>query len=240
MSTTRNPGRVAGLWYLALVLLGPLRLIYIPTKIFVHGNAAATAGNIAAHEWLFKFGVVSDLLAAIVLVYLTFALYRLFKGVDANLAVQVVIFGGLMPSLLYFVNAASDLITLMLVRGDAILAAFDKPQQDALVMLFLRVHDLQNVAAETLWGVWLIPLALLTYRSRFLPRFLGVWLFINGIAYMALSLTGVLFPSYQGRVFAWSQPAMFGELAFMLWLVIRGSRPAPSPPAEGSAGPGER
>ena len=54
MSWTRNPGRVVGFWYLLLVLGGPLRLIYIPTKLFVHDNAAATAGNIAAHEWLFR------------------------------------------------------------------------------------------------------------------------------------------------------------------------------------------
>jgi hypothetical protein len=82
-------------------------------------------------------------------------------------------------------------------------------------------------------GVWLIPLALLTYRSRFMPRFLGVWLVINGCAYVVLSFTGVLLPQYQGTVFAWSQPALFGELAFMLWLVIKGARP-PVPSAVAS------
>jgi hypothetical protein len=47
MSSARNPGRVAGYWYLLLVLLGPLRLIYIPNKLFVQGNAAATASTAA-------------------------------------------------------------------------------------------------------------------------------------------------------------------------------------------------
>jgi hypothetical protein len=65
----------------------------------------------------------------------------------------------------------------------------------------------------------------LVYRSRFLPRFLGVWLAINGLAYVTLSLTGVLLPQYQGKVFLMSQPALFGELAFMLWLVIKGAKP---------------
>ena len=63
------------------------------------------------------------------------------------------------------------------------------------------------------------------YRSRFLPRFLGVWLAIGGLAYVLLSLTGELLPQYQGEVFAYSQPAFFGELAIMLWLVIKGARP---------------
>src|SRR5215831_14630314 len=84
-----NPGRVAGLWYLLIVLVGPLRLIYIPSKLFVRGNAAATVANIAAHQWLFRAGIVSDLIGGVVLVLLVLALYRLFRGVDQNLAVQV-------------------------------------------------------------------------------------------------------------------------------------------------------
>jgi hypothetical protein len=225
MSSTRNPGRVAGIWYLLLVLLGPLRLIYIPSKLFVSGNATATASNIAAHEWLFRFGIVCDLIGAVVLVFLTLALYRLFSGVDRNLAIQVVIFGGVMPALIYFVGVVSDLGALIFVHGADYLSVFNKPQRDALAMLFVQLRDRQNTAAEILWGVWLIPLALLTYRSHFLPRFLGVWLFINGVAYIVLSFTGVLFPRYQGAVFAYSQPAMFGELAFVLWLLIKGARP---------------
>jgi hypothetical protein len=215
--------------YLSLILVGPLRLIYIPNKLFVTGNAPATVANIAAHEWLFRFGIAGDLIGAVLLVYLALALYRLFKGVDANLALQVVIFGGVMPALLFFVNVVSDLGALMVVRGADFLSVFDKPQRDALVMLLLRLHEHQDTAAETLWGVWLFPLAILTYRSRFLPRFLGVWLVLNGLAYLALSFTGVLIPEYQGKVFAMSQPAMLGELVFMLWLVIRGAKPQSLP-----------
>jgi hypothetical protein len=228
MTSTRNPGRVAGLWYLLLVLGGPLRLIYIPSKLFVHGNATATASNIAAHEWLFRFGIVSDLFGAVILIFLTLALYRLFKGVDQNLAVLVVIFGGVMPALLYFVGVVYDAAALMVVRGADFLSVFDKPQRDALAMLFLRLGDHQYTAAEILWGLWLFPLAILTYRSRFLPRFLGVWLTINGFAYVLLSLTGELLPQYQNKVFILSQPALFAEVAFMLWLVIKGAKP-PAP-----------
>jgi len=229
MNATHNPGRVAGLWYLLLVLIGPLRLMYIPTRLFVHGNAAATVSNIAAHQLLFRMGVVADLAGAIVLVSLTLAFYRLFADVDRNLAVQVVIFGGVMPAVLYLVGIAWDLSTLMVARGGAeFLSVFDKPQQDAVAMLFLRLRENQNTAAEILWGVWLLPLAVLVYRSRFLPRFLGVWLAINGVAYLIVSLTGVLWPQYQGKVFDYSQPVLFGEIALTLWLLIRGATPMPA------------
>lgn len=227
MQSTKKNARIAGLWYLGLVLIGPLTLIYIPAKLFVQGNAAATASNIAAHQLLFRLGIVADLAGAVILVMLTLAFYRLFKGVDQTLAVEVVIFGGVMPALLYFVGVACELAALMIVRGTDFLAAFGKPQQDALAVLFLKLRGQQNIAAETLWGVWLLPLAVLVYRSRFLPRFLGVWLALGGFAYIALSFTGVMWPQYQGKVFNFCQPAFFGELAFMLWLLIVGAKEQP-------------
>jgi hypothetical protein len=225
MTSPRNPGRVAGLWYLLLCVIGPLRLIYIPSKLFVHGNAAATANNIAAHERLFRLGIAADLIGAVVLIFLTLAFYRLFKGVDQYLAVLVVILGGVMPALIYFVGVVSDFGALTVVRGADFLSVFDKPQRDALALLFLRLRDHQNTAAEILWGLWLLPLAVLVYRSRFMPRFLGVWLVINGIAYVVLSFTGILLPEYQNKVFIYAQPAFFAEIALMLWLVIKGAKP---------------
>jgi Domain of unknown function (DUF4386) len=225
MCATRNPGRVAGFLYLLLVLAGPIRLIYIPSKLFVHGNATATASNIAAHELLFRLGIVADLFCGTILIFLALALYRLLKGVDQNLAVLMVIVGGVMPALIDFVGVVSDAAALMVVRGADFLSVFDKPQREALAMLFLRLRDHQNTAAEILWGLWLFPLAILVYRSRFLPRFLGVWLTINGFAYVILSLTGELLPQYQDKAFTYSQPALFAEVAFMLWLVIKGAKP---------------
>ncbi len=92
-------------------------------------------------------------------------------------------------------------------------------------MLFLNLHHHGFVVAELFWGLWLFPLALLVYRSRFLPRFLGVWLALAGFAWVILSFTGVLLPQYLDKVDTYSQPAFFGEIAFMLWLVIKGARP---------------
>ncbi len=223
---TANPGRVAGLWYLALILLGPLRLLYIPNTLFVQGDAAATVGRIAAHEWLFRVGVVTDLVCAVILVLLTLAFYRLFVGVDRHLASLVVILGGVMPALMALVGTAGDLAVLTVIRGAPFLSAFDVTQRDALAMLFLRLRDHLNTSAEILWGVWLFPLGTLVYRSRFLPRFLGVWLLLGGVAYVALCVVDVLWPEYSHTVFTYAQPVFFGEIALTLWLLIRGAKPA--------------
>ena len=222
MSLTKNPGRVAGLLYLLIVIAAPIRLLYIPSTLFVHGDAAATAANIAAHEPLFRLGIVSDLFCGIVLIFLTLALYRLFKGVDPKQAVLVVILGGVLPAAIDFFNVLNDAAALILVRGADFLSVFDKPQRDALALFFLRLHHQEVLAAEIFWGLWLLPLAILTYRSGFLPRFLGVWLTLNGFAYLAISLTGLFFPEYEDTVANLVFPALLGELVFMLWLVIRG------------------
>jgi Domain of unknown function (DUF4386) len=225
MQISRNPGRVAGLWYLLLIVIDPLRLIYIPSRLFVQGDAGATVNNIAAHEMLFRLGIASELTGAVILTFLTLAFYRLFAGVDRSLVVLVVIFGGVMPALIYFVGVVDDFGTSMVVRRADFLTVFDIPQRDTLAMLFLKLRDSQNTAAELLLGVWLFPLAVLVYKSQFLPRFLGVWLAIGGLAWVALSMVGTLWPQYKGVVFTVSQPATFCEVALTLWLVIKGAKP---------------
>jgi hypothetical protein len=227
MRAIRNPGRVVGLWYLSLVLFGPLTLLYIPNKLFVHNDAAATAANIAAHQLLFKTGMLADLVGSIVLLFLVFAFYRLFKDVDQELAVWLVITGGVMPAVLQLVNFVNDAGALMVAQGPGFLSVFDKAQQDALVLLFVQLREHQITAAEILWGVWLFPMGALTYKSGFLPRWIGVWLIINGVAYVALCVARVMVPAYADKLFIYFQPALFGELVIMLWLVIKGAGQTP-------------
>ena len=227
MRPPSNLGRVAGIWYLLLIAIGPFFLIYVPGKLYVKGNAAATIGNIAAHERLFRFGILAELIGGIILIFLVLAFYRLFRDVDPYLAMLLIILGGVMPAVIYFVNAAYELEVLMLARGADFFSVLDTPQRNALVMVFVRLHSFQIDASLLLAGAWLFPLATLVYRSRFLPRFLGVWLGIGGIAWLSLSFATILAPEYQDKLFSILQPAFFGEIALMLWLVIRGAkRPA--------------
>ena len=97
MHPTVKAVRLAGAFYLALVLGAPLRLIYIPSTLFVTGNATATVANIARHETLFRFGIAADLFCGVILIFLTLALYRLFNGVDQDLAVLMVVVEGVVP-----------------------------------------------------------------------------------------------------------------------------------------------
>ena len=225
MSAVRNPGRVVGLWYFSLVVVGPLTLLYIPNKLFVPGDAAATAANIASHQLLFEIGMLADVVGSMFLIFLVLAFYRLFKDVDQYWAVLLVITGGIMPAVLQLVNFVNSAGALTVAQAPGFLGALDKAQRDALVMLFVTLHEHQITAAEILWGVWLFPMGILTYKSGFLPRFIGVWLVVNGIAYVLMCVTRVLAPHLADRLFLYLQPALFGELVMMAWLLIKGATP---------------
>jgi len=221
---SKKDARVAGLAYILASVVGFVRLAYIPKVLIVHGEAAATANNIVAHESLFRLGIVSDLLGGALWLFVPLALYRLLKGVDQGLAMLMVILGSLMQVPLFFINSVTDGAALLLARGADFLSAFDKPQRDALAMLFLNLHHQLDLANEIFWGLWLLPFGLLVYRSRFLPRFLGVWLVIACFAWLAFSFTGLLSPQYESTAFKLTQPFALGEMATMLWLAIIGTK----------------
>ncbi|MFZ3215946.1 MAG: DUF4386 domain-containing protein [Candidatus Acidiferrales bacterium] len=225
MSASKNPGRLAGWLYVVTSLFGFFAMGYVPNKLIVHGDAVATANNIAASETLFRLGIASQLIGMAGFIFVALALYELFKGVDQRQAALMVIL--IVVSIpMAFVNEVNSLAALMLVRGGDFLSVFDKPQREALAMLFLNLHGRGLVFAELFWGLWLLPLGRLVYMSRFVPRFLGVWLGLAGFAWVILCFTGILLPQYAGKVNSYCQPAIVGEIAFMLWLVIKGAKPA--------------
>jgi hypothetical protein len=197
---------------------------YVPDKLIVLGNPAATANNITGSETLFRFGIVGELIGQAGFIFVALALYDLLKGVNRRHATLMVLL--IVVSIpIAFLNEVNAFAALALIRGADYLSIFDKPQRDALAMLFLHLHGRGFVVAEIFWGLWLVPLARLVYQSRFLPRFLGVWLALAGVAWVIVSLTSVLLPQYQDKVNTYLQPAIFGEIVFMFWLLIKGAKP---------------
>ena len=83
-----------------------------------------------------------------------------------------------------FLNELNSFAALVLVRGADFLSIFEKAQRESLAMLFLKLHGCGFIVCEIFWGLWLFPLALLIYKSRFLPRFLGVWVALAGFAWV--------------------------------------------------------
>jgi hypothetical protein len=223
MHPLKKVARIAGAIYLSMVVTGPFSLIYVPNKLIVSGNAPATADNILAHETMFRLAILADLIGAVIFICLGIALYKLLSGVSRTWAGLMIAFV-LVSAAVGFLNTLNNIAALTLFRGADFLAVFDKPQRDALAYLFIRLHNQGILINEIFWGLWLFPFGLLVFRSGFLPRFIGVWLMINCFGYVALSVTALFFPDYYEAAFKWAQPVLFGELAIMLWLLIKGAK----------------
>jgi hypothetical protein len=223
MHPLKKAARIAGAVYLSMIVTGPFSLIYVPSKLIVRGNAAATADNILAHETMFRLAILADLVGSVIFICLAMALYRLLSGVSKTWAGLMVAFV-LVSAAVGFLNTLNNIAALTLFHGADFLSVFDKPQRDALGMLFIRLHTQGILIDEIFWGLWLFPFGLLVFRSGFLPRFIGVWLMINCFGYVVLSITALFFPAYYEAAFRMSQPVLIGELAIMLWLLIKGAK----------------
>lgn len=230
MNSAKRTARIAGFLYLVNAITGFFGIIYVPGKLIVSGNAAVTASNILASERLFHLGIASELVCAVEFVFVVWALYRLLGGVNRTLASLMVILGlAFVPMMC--MNALNGIAALLLVRGADFLSAFDPSQRRALAMLFL---DLRRYGYLIGWifGVWFFPLGILVFRSRFLPRFLGVLLIIAGAGYVADSLTPLLLPGYENVVGRIASIALtLGEPVLILWLLIMGAKDQPLPAA---------
>jgi len=225
MNSTMNPGRFAGLLYVLASIPGAFALVYVPSKLIVHGDAAATASNITASETLFRAGIACNLISEILFMWVALALYDLLKGVNQRQA--SVMLGLIVVSVpIALLNELNSIAALILVRGADFLSVFEKPQRDALAMLFLNLHGRGFDIAGIFWGLWLFPLGLLVYRSGF-PRILGILLMVGCFAYVVDSFTFLLLPHHRDIVSRWAMPLRSGELVFMFWLLIIGAKPKP-------------
>ena len=218
--TRKRTARYAGLLYLIWIVSGLFGLYYVPSKINLHSDAITASQNILAHEFLFRTSIINDIVSGAIWVFMVLVLYRLFKPVSERHAKLMVAFVIVQIPAVFIVEAL-NISTLMLFKGD-LLKTFDVNQRQDLAMLFQKINDYLVLSLGIYWGLWLIPLGILVYRSRFIPRFVGIWLLIDGFALLVVTFTGILFPQYKDVVFKLAFPAMLGEVVFMLWLVIKG------------------
>ncbi len=217
----KQTARLSGLLYLIWIITGIYGLMYVPSHTVVRGDAAATASKILANEFIFRTGIVNDIVSSAIWVFMALALYRLFEGVNdrqAKLLVALVIVQ--IPAV--FILEALNMTALKAFKGE-VLNTLEPGQRQDWAMLFLKISDYATIALEMYWGLWLLPFGQLVYKSGFIPRILGVFLILNGIAYIIHCLAHLLFPDYQAFIFQLATPFwVLGEISITLWLLIKG------------------
>ena len=221
MESPKTTARLAGLLYVLVALLTPFIMFYAPSQLFVPGDASATVDRIAERQDLFVATIIVGIVSEFLFVSVILLLYRLFKPVDDVLA-GFMLLSIMLQVPLAFLGMANEVATLQFIRGGEFLQVFDEHQRDALIMFLMYVDRQGVLVSQVFWGVWLLPLGALVFRSRMIPRLLGVWLVLNGLAYIALSVIGLARPELRASAFSLATPLMFGELALALWLLIMG------------------
>jgi hypothetical protein len=220
MKSDKKTARIAGLLYLLVAVFYGFAHFF-RVSLTVPGDATATVNNIIASEGLFRISFVSGLIGQTLFILLGLALYVLLKPVNKNIALLMVIFV-LVSVPIAMLNLLNQFAALLLLSGADYLKAFETDQLHALGMLFLNVLDHGTLIAQIFWGIWLLPLGYLVFKSGFLPRILGVLLMIAAFGYLIGSLASFLFPNYDEIIeLVYYEPAI-AEISFCLWLLIRG------------------
>lgn len=222
----QQEARLAGALYLAMSIPGGLAILYVPSVFVVVGNATATANRIAAAPGSYRLGIFADLLCGVFAVWLAMVLYDLFKDVDRKQARLMVgfVFGMVAIGL---VDVALMAGPLVLTSGAAYLSVFDKRQLDAITLALVSLRSQEIRAATMYWGLWLVPVGILVYRSGFLPRLLGIVVLIAAGSYVVDCAAYFLLPEHSWTIALVSTvPQAIGEMGFAGWMLIMGIRPS--------------
>lgn len=222
--TTRLPGL---LWFLAAVT-GVFGLFYIRSNVIVSGDAAATAGNIVASEFLFRASIVSNLFSQVFLFLFGLTMYHLFKKINKALA-TVFLTSIMMTVGIAVANALNNFGALLVLSQADYLKAFTHEQLNAMAMIFLRLNSSGQGLLEIFWTPYFFSFGLLIIKSRFLPKILGILLIIMSVGYAINVFTKFLIPQFHPAMF--TQLAMslgaLGGIPTILWLLIKGAKVQP-------------
>lgn len=227
MSTRKQTARLTGILYVAMSLPAAISLTYFPSRFFVPSDPAATSAKIIAATDLYRLLVLADVLSGFLALCLAVTVYKLFQDVDRTYARLVVLCLTVQTAMLFAVVMA-QLAPLVLLNGGKYWSAFNQNQLEALVQGFLVLRAQGIGAVSIYWGLWLLPLGLLTWKSGFIPRIIGIFVFIAGCTYVFSALSFFVLPAYYRTIFWVAAPIYgLGELSFINYLIIKGVRSEP-------------
>jgi hypothetical protein len=209
---------MAGLFYLIFILTTVLAA-YIRGGLIVSGDAAVTANNIIGSELFFRIGFVAELVSAVFFVLAAWALYVLLKPVNKNLALLFLLLnlGGVAVEC---INALNLLTALQFLSGANYLNVFQTGQLQAMTMSSLNSYTNGFLIAQIFFSAWLLPLGYLIYKSRFLPKFLGLLPILDFFGNLSWFLQGFLLPDYGILAYPGNAISFIAEISLTAWLLI--------------------
>lgn len=219
-TSPRYFARIAGVFYLFIIVGGIFAEMFVRERVFVRGDAVATANNILMHETLYRVGFVADFLILIASLVVLYVLYHLLARVNRELVLLMAFFN-LAGIAIQGANLLDHMAALTILKNGATMSALEPTQWQALAYLPLRFQSTGYDLALAVFGFFCLVAGYLIYRSQFLPRTLGVMMVIAGLCYHINSLIHFLAP--QHSLFPYVVlPCLIAELSLTLWLIAKG------------------
>jgi hypothetical protein len=228
MSSTKSLARIAGLLYLVNGIVAGFAYGFVATKTYVAGDAATTAANVLANPGLVRLGVVADLFQATEWVFLAMALYLLLRHVNINAGRAMVVLVAIGAAIVCL-NDVFEFVAVRVATDGSYAAALGAAGSNALVLLLFDIQHYGFLIAQIFFGLWLMPLGYLAYRSGMFPKALGLMLNVAGVCYLADMLVLFLVPDFGKQVNAFLViPPMIGEVSMAAYLLVQGVRSSPA------------
>jgi hypothetical protein len=214
--------RAGGALYIVIIVLGTFEEAFVRNPIVVADDAAATAANMQSSEWLWRFGIASELVLLIAAIPLSVIFYILLRPVSRDLALLAVFFD--LVSLAVEAAAALGLAAALFPLGPGqYLRAFQPEQLHAMTRLAIRWHAHGFTVALIFFGCFCVVVGYLILKSGYFPKLLGAGMQIVGVCYLTHGFALIMAPPLA----SWLYPAIFvppflGETAVALWLLLKG------------------
>jgi len=223
MNSLNKTARVAGLMYLIYMVVHILANIIGRSNFIVYGDAIETANRILASAWQFRFGIMIDLLGAVLFLLTAWALYVLLKPVNKKIALLFLLLN-LCGVVIYSFNLLNQLTALLLLNGDVYLKIFQADQLQSLSMLFLNIYKNGYMMAQIFFAIWVFPLGYLIFKSNFLPKILGIILMIHSFTWLLYVILFFFIPNFIGITYISFPLGFIAEFGLSMWLLIKGAK----------------
>ncbi len=218
-SINKRTARIAGLLYLLMAVLGLIAEVLFRQNLFV-ADMAVTANNILANTFIYRIGITSDILMALVYLLTALALYKLLSPVDKNIAGAMVVFTTAGSVLLMF-NVLNEVSPLYLLSGGEYLSAFSAAQLQSLAMFFYNLYQHGYMIGQIFFALWVLPLGILICKSGYIPKVFGILFGIETVCGLMAVIVHFLVPNATMETIM-MLPMMIAEFSFVFYLLIIG------------------
>jgi len=224
VTSPKRLARFAGVLYLLNGIFAGFGFGYVLTKVYVPGSAATTAANVIANPGLVRLGVLADLFQATEWAFLAMALYLLLRHVNRSAAGAMVVLVAI-GSAVTCLNDVFQFESVRVATNPAYAASLGAAGSNALVLLLLDIHHYGFLIAQIFFGLWLVPLGFLAYRSGLFPKALGGALVIGGACYLVGMVAVFLAPDSGEKINSLiTVPCSIAEIWMLGYLLVFGVR----------------